>query len=185
MTARNSGSNRIEEKADEVVERAGVTRPAIPVSKIARNAGIQVKPSMLGDDVSGLLVLDDGKPRIGYNEHHANVRQRFTIAHELGHFLLHDKSRELFIDKRYPATFRRDEQSSEGKCRREREANAFAAALLMPCAMIEREIDARGFDLADGSALSDLADLFEVSRQAMAFRLANSGIFGPATEYVD
>ncbi len=60
----------------------------------------------------------------------STVRQRFTIAHELGHFFLHRASSTVFVDA--APIFFRDESSSNGSQREEIEANAFAAELLMP-----------------------------------------------------
>lgn len=77
----------------------------------------------LGETVSGMLVVEDDRGAIGYNATHAPVRQRFTIAHEIAHYILHvKKSRksQLFIDR--SVTFRRDETSSTGDDNQEVEA---------------------------------------------------------------
>ncbi len=107
------------------------------------------------------------------------MRQRFTIAHECGHFLLHQTENEasgLFVDRRYAAFYWRDGRSSEGEDIAEVEANQFAASLLMPTKLVLEEIQKQDFDLTDEEALNALASKFEVSIQAMSFRLANLGI---------
>ena len=172
----------IEKDAKGLLAEAGSGCPPIDVRAIARHVGIRIRPSSFKDDVSGLLVLKDGTPTIGFNGLHSRVRQRFTIAHELGHYALHRGDAKLFVDKRYNSVFFRDEDSSKGKYRQELEANAFAAALLMPIGLIQDVIGKRGFDLAEEDALDELAQLFDVSRQAMAYRLANSDIFSSAPE---
>jgi len=63
-----------------------------------------------------------------YNDPHPLVRQRFSIAHEIGHFILHQKQGQLFIDKTYKV-FLRDQLSSSGENIQEIQANQFAAAL--------------------------------------------------------
>lgn len=62
-----------------------------------------------------------------------------------------------------------------GEIKQEREANAFAAALLMPKNMVLREVQKFHFDLAgeDENMIKKLADKFEVSTQAMTYRIAN------------
>lgn len=178
--------DEIEAKAQTVLERSGVESPPVPVQRIAEQEGAQVRPSKFGKEVSGLLTLEGKTPTIGYNRLHPAVRQRFTIAHELGHLVLrHGDHSQLFIDKKYSDVLYRDSRSSEGNRTRELEANAFAAALLMPLPMIQAEISRRDFDLAEEDSLGELAELFEVSRQSMAYRLANSGIFRSAPDHLE
>ena len=174
----------IERTAADVLDSAHVERPPTPVREVAEHLGLKVRPSTFEDKVSGLLVLEEGMPTIGYNRFHPPVRRRFTIAHEIGHFVLHQDASNLFIDKGYSNIFYRDDRASEGKYTRELEANAFAAALLMPIAVLRREIEKRGFDLAEETSLDELAKLFDVSKQAMAYRLANSGVFDSAPDHL-
>src|SRR5438552_888708 len=116
--------SEIEGRADVLILK--YTAPPIPVHKVARSLGILVEPAVFGDDVSGVLVVHNDTGVIGFNREHSTVRQRFTIAHEIGHFALHREESQLFIDKAYRAFFR-DVQSAKGKDRREVQANAFAA----------------------------------------------------------
>ena len=129
-----------------------------------------------GDDVSGVLVVQDGRGVIGVNSAQAPVRQRFTIAHEIGHFEMHRHRMPVFIDKQFLgpmfAVFR-DGKSATGEDQREREANAFAAALLMPEPLVMRAVTHMRADVQDDSVIEELARHFEVSRQAMTFRVAN------------
>jgi Zn-dependent peptidase ImmA (M78 family) len=104
------------------------------------------------------------------------VRQRFTIAHEIGHYVMHVKNSthsRLFID-RYVAF--RDDESSAGNDWQEVEANAFGAALLMPALLVREEIKKRKLDLDDEDDLSTLAKQFHVSPSAMSYRLVNLGL---------
>ena len=169
----------IEKKAEAILRETNVYYLPIPVVEVARRLKLSVEAASLGENVSGLLVLRDGNGAvIGYNNSHSEVRQRFTIAHEIGHFVLHQEQthKSLFIDKKYAAVYARNDQSSTGENKYEIQANAFAAALLMPTDLLRTEIDLTGFDLADERVLSELAKKFKVSTQAMAYRLANLGV---------
>ncbi len=168
--------SNIEKQAAKILKKTGIDAAPVPVHLVAQRLGLLVESAPLGDEVSGLLVVDGDMGVIGYNATHPSVRQRFTIAHEVGHYILHRADTTLFIDERYFSAFR-DQRSSSGADPKEREANAFAASLLMPTHLVRREIEHQRFDLADEDALSSLAATFQVSVQAMAFRLSNLGLF--------
>ena len=132
------------------------------------------------DDLSGFLLQDGGNAIIGVNANHHDNRQRFTIAHEIGHFVLHAREK-LHVDRRDRALQlkHRDELSSAGIIVEEKEANLFAAELLMPARFLEKDVaELEPTDLLDegsSSALSQLAERYGVSQQALTFRLANLG----------
>jgi Zn-dependent peptidase ImmA (M78 family) len=165
-----------EGRAAELLEKLGVRTAPIPVEKIAVQLGLVVERAVLGDDVSGLLVVQDGRGVIGINTTQSPTRQRFTVAHELGHFVLHPTAMPVFIDKSflkpYFSAFR-NFASSTGEDILEREANSFAASLLMPEKLVHQAITELQVDLADDDEVEALAKWFRVSRQAMSFRLAN------------
>ena len=170
-----SGNSRADQQARDLLEKAGVSQPPIPVDAVADFLGLQVLRSDLGGDVSGVLVVDDDHGVIGVNETHALVRQRFTIAHEIGHFVLHRGQLPLFIDtqkKQFTAVFR-DGDSATGENKREVEANRFAASLLMPLELVRRELGAIDPELEEDEIVASLAERFKVSKAAMSFRLAN------------
>jgi Zn-dependent peptidase ImmA (M78 family) len=148
----------------------------VPVNKIAESRGLTIKPYDLGEAVSGVLVIKQGVGTIGINPTESMVRQRFTVAHELGHFELHNDGDELFVDKAFKVHFR-DQNSSKGEIKKEQEANAFAAALLMPEKFIRKEIEKHSFDLSDEDSMKTLAKTFNVSVPAMTFRISNLGLF--------
>ncbi len=169
---------------DGLLEKLGVDHPPIPVEKIASNLGIQVVKSPLPDDMSGLLYREkDGKHTvIGVNSMHAPVRQRFTIAHEIGHFHLH--SDEVHVDRLFPslkgASVRfRDQRSSAAADRAEIQANRFAAALLMPEQFIRSDMKKTPLDMADEDTLALMAKRYGVSQHALAIRLVNLGYLHP------
>ncbi len=139
--------------------------------------GLSLLPAELGDDISGVLVVEGNSGTIGYDPTQAPVRQRFTIAHEIGHFVLHTSTSGVFIDKRYTAVFRRDQDSATGEHLEEIQANQFAASLLMPEDLLLSELRNHHFDLGDEQGLRELADRFQVSAQAMSIRLSGLGVF--------
>lgn len=169
-------SHEIERRATELLKSVKAMDVPVRVDAVAHRLGVRVEFVPLGEEVSGLLIIENDQGTIGINETHPLVRQRFTLAHEIGHYVLHRGQSELFIDKNFTAVFR-DSRSSSGEHRAEIQANQFAAALLMPRSLLEAEISARGFDLGDEWALEKLAADFIVSTQAMAFRLSNLGTF--------
>ncbi|MCU0421650.1 MAG: ImmA/IrrE family metallo-endopeptidase [Bacteroidia bacterium] len=167
-------NKRIERITIQILNEYQIEELPIPVNEIAKKRGLEIKAYDLGEDVSGVLVIKDGAGFIGYNPTESKVRQRFTIAHELGHFELHrdDLESALFIDKQFKVEFR-NQDSSTGEMQREREANAFAASILMPEKLLKNEIVNHHFELSDDDNLQELAQLFNVSVSAMTFRLMN------------
>lgn len=170
-------NNLLEAKAEKLLEKAGCYGdPPIKIESLCNHLNIRVEALELEKDVSGFLAINNDIAVIGYNKQHGNERKRFTIAHEISHFWLHaGKDAPLFIDKDKKFEQRilfRDGASSTGEFIQEREANAFAAALLMPKKLVEQEL--KSCDKIDiKEAITDLAKKFEVSTQAMSIRLSN------------
>ena len=88
-----------------------------------------------------MIYIKDGVPIIGVNSLHHPNRQRYTIAHELGHLELHRQliTSEVHVDKGFPVLMR-DPKSATGTELHEIEANQFAAELLMPRTLIEQAL---------------------------------------------
>ncbi len=167
--------HRIERLAAELLRLAVIRRAPVDVEHIANHLGVRVERADLGDECSGVLVKKGRTAVIGVHWLHPPSRQRFTIAHELGHFRLHKEG--TYVDRGMSA-FYRDSTSGSGTVKQEREANHFAAALLMPAGWVEKACRRHHVDLVDDGALRELADEFGVSSQAMSFRLANLRIGG-------
>ncbi len=165
-----------ERRAEQLLEEFAIRAAPVPVEHVALRLGLQVERAALGHDVSGILVVHDGRGLIGVNAAQSVTRQRFSIAHEVGHYELHRKAMPVFIDKQftkpYLAAFR-DATSATGEDKREREANSFAAALLMPEPLVREAVARLDVDVEDEAAVVQLAKWFDVSRQAMTFRLVN------------
>jgi len=152
----------------------------VAIDRVAQHLNLRTAGTGFEDDISGILVAEKNRAAIGYNAMHAPVRQRFTIAHEIGHYVLHvlnvktPPHSRLFVD-RY-VVYRRGEDSATGNDQEEVEANTFAAALLMPERLVREDIKKHRFDLDDEDDLSALARHFNVSASAMSNRLANLGL---------
>lgn len=162
-----------ERRAAKLLREHAVTAPAVDVEALAEALDISVQYERLASDMSGVLLVENGSAKVAINESHHRNRQRFTLAHEIGHVLLHADEDGLFVDRR----FFRNEWSSKGELREEIEANAFAASLLMPGRFIAQCIEA-------GTGITDLdvfrlATRFEVSEQAMTLRLVKLAYIEP------
>lgn len=161
-----------------VLKRAGITKPPVPVEEFARRKGAIVRYVPFEErNVSGLLYCGaDGRRIIGVNSIHAPTRQRFTIAHELGHLYLHDMV-DVHVDESFRVAFR-EQLSEEGTDPQEIEANQFAAELLMPADFLKR--DARQWavdmDMDMDEVLQKLARRYRVSTLAMSIRLGSQAV---------
>ncbi len=170
--------SRAAEVAREVLADAGVAQPPVPVQEIAVAQGAELSYEPFRGGISGMLYRDDDRQVIGVNASHAVTRQRFTIAHELGHLLLHER-RKLIVDSHI---YLRDDRSSMGTHEEEVDANAFAAELLMPEAIVRSEAEALIEEKPAMSAsqlVRHLAKTFQVSEQAMEIRLGSLMILSP------
>jgi len=143
--------------------RALQTHVPVDVIRIAREFGLKVWTREMPADKSGMIKRDQnhGGPS-GYsiivNKEQAIVRQRFTVAHEIAHYLLHiDKIGDGLEDD---ALYRSGLSTIE-----EVQANKLAAKILMPFHLLEREMN------AGIRTVAELAKRFEVSPQAMSIRL--------------
>lgn len=158
---------RIERVVSKLLESFRVTEPPVPIDRIVRGSGVVVQSGDLGE-VSGLLARSADKTTIGVNSKHPRTRQRFTVAHEFGHLILHDGMVSHF-DKEYRVNFRSAE-SSQGTNVEEMEANYFAATILMPKEFLDRDEASRALD--SDELVQELAARYKVSGHAMSLRLA-------------
>lgn len=158
---------------EKLLRDGNITEPPVPVETIAKEQGLVILFERLDSDLSGFVSGPEHGSIIGVNTSHPKVRQRFTIAHELGHYLLHQTT-NLHVDRSF--LMKRTELSSQGTDDDEIEANAFAAELLMPRDLLATDLKNVGdLDLADDSVISDLARRYRVSTQALLLRLINLG----------
>lgn len=103
---------RIQSIVCALLAESGVTEAPAPVQRIARAQGARIFLEAFEGNLSGFLYRDKDEAVIGVNVHHPKVRQNFTMAHGLGHLLLHDQE-PLHIDRDFRVKIR-NEQSSQG-----------------------------------------------------------------------
>ena len=121
----------------------------------------------LPDTVSGVLDRrDSSHPIILVQKKHSVTRKRFTIAHEIGHFFLHNIP-GIHMDR---PLFFREENIPAAHRKMETEANQFAAGLLMPEPELKKEFGR--LQISD-NMISSLSSIFRVSEDAMFYRLKN------------
>jgi len=148
--------------------------PPINVFNIANNEGIDLKylpkKKVSERGIEGELSYANRKKQwtIYFNGHNTTTRQKFTVAHELGHYFVHnnffqDSSDTMFRDVQWDMA--------------ELQANQFASELLMPVEMVVKEGE-KIIDTVEtkNDFISKMAYIFMVSQLAMRFRLINLGI---------
>lgn len=138
-------------------EDKGIEVTPLDLPKLTQHLGIAMLLEPMKEDESGSLAKDkSGKWIMKVNSLHHPNRQRFTISHELGHFIKHRGIHESFKD----STFFRNGESNYI----ETEANKFAAELLMP----KKAFD--DFIKNVSSTVEDIAKHFQVSSMAVRIR---------------
>jgi Zn-dependent peptidase ImmA (M78 family) len=165
-------------RVQEILTQFGVRIQPVPVDKIAKGLGAQLRFSPLDQELAGMIYISENMPIIGVNSLQHPNRQRFTIAHEIGHLELHRHliSGKVHVDKSFPVQFaglNRDAISALGTETIEVEANRFAAELLMPTAFLVQALAGKPFDIDDEGPIDELAKKFRVSRQALEYRIRN------------
>lgn len=158
-------------EATELLAKLEITEPPIAVDRVAIFIGAKIVFNDFQQEISGLLFREGDQLIIGVASEQSQVRQRFTIAHEVGHALLHNLQ-NVHVDKAFNVMFR-STASSDGQDILEIEANAFAAELLMPEDMLSADLTNVPLDMENGEQLSHLANRYEVSVQALTYRLLN------------
>lgn len=143
------------------LQLSGLLQVPVDVYSVAEFLGLDVREEAMDDELSGFIEPRKAGWIIGVNTYHHPNRQRFTVAHEIGHFLLH-KPTEKHVD----VTFARRVGSKDPK---EAQADRFAAELLMPEASVREAIG------VGETSLERLAKRFNVSVLAAKYRVQSLG----------
>jgi Zn-dependent peptidase ImmA (M78 family) len=161
-------------EARKLLADQNITTYPVPVEKIAKSLGADLRFSPLHEDLSGMIYIKDGVPIIGVNSLHHPNRQRYTIAHECGHLMLHKTmiTSSVHVDKNFPVLMR-DNVSAQGVIDIEIQANQFAAELLMPAEMLIKALSDTPADIDSDAPIEALARKFKVSKQALEYRIRN------------
>lgn len=162
-TQKNKTSNlKANHAATKLLLDAGISKPPIIINDIIQHLKKSHKLSViawgLGEKTGGIQITRGDEIFIGYNKDHHPNRQRFTVAHEIGHFIMghtnHNNNNYNFDDSNLE----------------EIEANQFAAELLMPLKFIEK-------DFSNGiKDVKILAKNYKVSEEMAWRRMINSGL---------
>ncbi len=157
--------------------------PPIAIENIIKFLGLalEINPDFNNIKVIGRITIKNGAPTIWVNpiKNTTEERKRFTLAHELGHFMLHIAPEgkinnfDEFSDKNI--SFNRDDNWSYT----EMEANNFAAELLIPISLAKskvKDILTSEPGISTEDMLVKLSKCFEVSETAMEYRLRNLGV---------
>lgn len=145
-------------KAFDLLRTAGITEPPIDLEKIAKLLGFNILSFPFPESRKGTVLIEEGVRAIGVNESYSDSAQRFTIAHEIGHFVNGHQHVEN--------TFSNDNTRFYSRYfQQEREADLFASELLMPKDFLIQDIAMAGLDL------DKLRKKYLVSEEAMRIRL--------------
>lgn len=159
--------NKIEPNHRVIVDKYLLEYP-VKLGQLARELGVAIKVSSMRTGVSGQITNEDGQYIIRVNRNEARERQRFTIAHELAHFLLHrdviDKSPNGITDN---VLYRSGAPETI-----EYEANRLAADIVMPMNFIEQKLREDYQGVVTDATIESLAAAFQVSKAAMEIRLS-------------
>ena len=157
----------VERRAKEVLTQHGLYSVPVDPVLLANRLGVTVNNAKFSDDTwAALLAKRDNTTRIFVEQSDPPYRKRFSIAHELGHHFLHLLNEGEIVDKR--TDMFREKEPDVGSMSEERmreiQANWFAAALLMPEDLVRVE-------WLRNPSLRPIAELFNVSEEAMGYRL--------------
>lgn len=161
-------------------------RGALPVQveALIENMGLGLERTALANDISGHIKREpDGHYIIRVNEGEHEYRQRFTMAHELGHFILHKSILERTGGINDNTMYRADRSAPAYNADineiHERQANSFAANLLMP----DEAVREKWMEFSEQSnhpehwvSLTDMHRFFRVSPSAMRWKCRNMGL---------
>lgn len=135
----------------------------VDVVVLAEKLGFKVVPFDFPDTISAVVrIYEDGKKVIGVNKKQSEVRQRFSIAHELGHYLSGHESYnhdQIVVDP--------ERRYQDPSFQAEQEADEFAAELLMPSRLLKKDFGANHI------SITGLAKRYNVSEQAMWIQIVN------------
>lgn len=154
--------NSLSDEEQKIIKRHQSCFP-VSVSKVAADLGLIVKRSTLSAGISGEIRESDGQYVIKVNRHDSKTRQRFTVAHEIGHFLLHkDRIGDGIVDD---ILYRSSLSDSL-----EAQANRIAADILMPADLLNKSLS-NASDLKNNALYEHVAKEADISSTALKIRL--------------
>ena len=149
--------------AQKLLKDTGQTKPPIDVKKILEALGINLMPYPFPEKVSAVLLKEGHMLVVGVNSQHHPNRQRFSIAHEIGHYSL-GHYKDVYVDMQSISESRFDLGEKNHDKIQEQEANYFASEILIPSLLIEKDFKV----IRDAE---QLARLYQVSKDALWIKL--------------
>ena len=153
-----------------LLQEAGVEEPPVPIERMARLRGAQLRYAPHEGDLSGALVKDGEQVVIAVNACLNKLRQRFTIAHELAQLWLHG-AEVPHIDHLF-AIWHADGVGAQPRDIAEAHTNSLALELLIPSKLLAEDLQDVVIDYLDETPVRRLANRYGVNAQLMTFRLA-------------
>ena len=159
----------VREMASKVLAECGITEPPINLKHVVEVKGfVYMEVDTFPDNVSALFIAKGGQNYALVNAKHHPNRQRFSLAHELGHIILQHKGVDLEEDVSTIDTPPENSGDSRRRDPREKEADIFASALLIPLGMLKKEHSKKDADI------EKMAKVFGVSQQAMTIAVMDN-----------
>lgn len=164
-------------KAIEILaQRGGPLRKRSELIELVNSLGVEIHRKTLSAKTCAILVCEGDLGAIVLNEGHSFQSQRFAAAHALGHFVLHAKPGETYVDKVVSRAERKLTMADPDNI----EANIFASELLMPEILFLETFDALYAEgLFEEAIVRELSEKFDVSGMAIASRLFELGLLNP------
>lgn len=159
------GQKGIHKIYEEAQEKNISIKPFDIFSYIKTIDSIKLVDEYLDNDISGIIEKFTNYYQITLNQYHSPLRRRFTLAHELGHYILHKE--HLNTNKRIEDSILFRKQFNNNSI--ELQANEFAAELLMPKDEFEKEIK------NGNNTIEKLSFSFQVSFAAVKYRAFKLG----------
>ena len=158
------GNNELDGFAEKLLSHLGLDdETAIDISSVAKKLGLNVySTSFENNAISGYIKFENGEKNIYINNTQSVQRQRFTVAHEIAHYILH---KEVLEQNGGTPMFRGGDSNYA-----ERQANRLAAAILMPQTKVQEMYQNQK------KTIQEMAELFWVSYGAMANRISSLGL---------
>lgn len=168
--------NEVLDRAEKFCKEHNITTYPVRIIELCEKYGFKVYERYMATEVSGIIIAQkenitgfDTSKLIMVNLSDSARRRRFTIAHELAHYILHK------TDENQVFAHRDAGQTNS----LEIEANTFASALLMPKKLIYDALSYLSDDsrnISNSTLIKYIADSFVVSAQAAQIRLEQLGV---------
>lgn len=144
---------KAQDQAEKVLRENYVLEVPVPIGEVCERYGLTVLLANTNQQENSGVLDFEGK-LIYINKLDSNFRQRFTVAHELGHFLMHKELGKKHIERKSPI--------AGEKPWYEKEADAFAAHLLVPLEFLKQDCCL---------PLSDISQKYKVSFDVIGYQM--------------